>query len=116
MLSLHSLFKVSIVCSPSFSLSGPSTHCFIPIISPLEDLTNDTYTHNTSPTGLLQLSPNLLSRYAMQSVQWNLDLSFFKGVEKNDEYGETINPENHFFLTKKKSYIVFFFLVEFCLN
>jgi hypothetical protein len=32
------------------------------------------------------------------SVQWNLDLSFFKGVAKtNDEYGETINPENHFF-------------------
>jgi hypothetical protein len=31
-------------------------------------------------------------------IQWNLDLSFFKGVEKtNDEYGETINPENHFF-------------------
>jgi hypothetical protein len=35
-------------------------------------------------------------------IQWNLDLLFFKGVEKtNDEYGETINPENHFFLTKK---------------
>jgi hypothetical protein len=34
-------------------------------------------------------------------VQWNLNLSFFKGVEKtNDEYGETSNPENHFF--KKK--------------
>jgi hypothetical protein len=32
------------------------------------------------------------------NIQWNLDLSFFKGVEKtNDEYGETINPENHFF-------------------
>jgi hypothetical protein len=32
------------------------------------------------------------------SLQWNRDLSFFKGVEKtNDEYGETINPENHFF-------------------
>jgi hypothetical protein len=31
-------------------------------------------------------------------LQWNLDLSFFKGVEKTlDEYGETINPENHFF-------------------
>jgi hypothetical protein len=30
--------------------------------------------------------------------QWNLNLSFLKGVEKtNDEYGETINPENHFF-------------------
>jgi hypothetical protein len=34
----------------------------------------------------------------MLVLQWNLDLSFFKGVEKtNDEYGETINPENHFF-------------------
>jgi hypothetical protein len=40
-------------------------------------------------------------------IQWNLDLSFFKGVEKtNDEYGETINPKNHFF-TKKKSYVVY---------
>jgi hypothetical protein len=38
----------------------------------------------------------------LYAVQWNLDLSFFKGVEeKNDEYGETINPENYFFLTKK---------------
>jgi hypothetical protein len=35
-------------------------------------------------------------------IQWNLDLSFFKGVEEtNDEYGETINPENHFFFNKK---------------
>jgi hypothetical protein len=35
-------------------------------------------------------------------VQQNLNLSFFKGVEKtNDEYGETINPENHIFNKKK---------------
>jgi hypothetical protein len=48
--------------------------------------------------------------------QWNLDLLFFKGVEKtNDEYGEIINLENHFSLTKK-SHIVFYFLAEFCLN
>jgi hypothetical protein len=34
----------------------------------------------------------------LNAVQWNLDLSFFKGVEKtNDEYGEMINPENHLF-------------------
>jgi hypothetical protein len=34
-------------------------------------------------------------------VQWNLDLLFFKGVEKtNVEYGETIYPENHFFNKK----------------
>jgi hypothetical protein len=32
-----------------------------------------------------------------KQLQWNLDLSFFKGVEKtDDEYGEMINPENHF--------------------
>ena len=31
-------------------------------------------------------------------LQWNLDLSFFKGLEKtNDECGKTINPGNHFF-------------------
>jgi hypothetical protein len=31
-------------------------------------------------------------------VQWNLDQSFFKGVEKtNDVCGEMINPENQFF-------------------
>jgi len=30
-------------------------------------------------------------------VQWNLDLSFFKGTEKtNDECGQTINPENYY--------------------
>jgi len=28
-------------------------------------------------------------------IQWNLDLSFFKGMEKqNDECGKTINPGN----------------------
>jgi hypothetical protein len=37
------------------------------------------------------------------TVQWNLNLSFFKGAEKtNYYYGETINPENHFFKKKKK--------------
>jgi hypothetical protein len=36
-------------------------------------------------------------------IQWNLDLSFFKGLKKtNDEYGETINPVNLFFLTKSR--------------
>ena len=30
-------------------------------------------------------------------IQWNLDLSFFKGTEKtNDECGQTINPENYY--------------------
>ena len=30
-------------------------------------------------------------------LQWNLDLSFFKGTEKtNDECGQTINPENYY--------------------
>jgi hypothetical protein len=34
----------------------------------------------------------------------SLDLSFFKGVEKtNDEYGETINPENNFFNKKSRT-------------
>ena len=32
-------------------------------------------------------------------IQWNLDLSFFKGTEKtNDECGQTINPENYYTL------------------
>jgi hypothetical protein len=35
-------------------------------------------------------------------VQCSLDLPFFKGVEKTiDKCGETRNPENYFFLTKK---------------
>jgi hypothetical protein len=35
-----------------------------------------------------------------RNVQWNLDLLFFKGVEKTyDEYGEAINRE-----LRKKSY------------
>jgi hypothetical protein len=49
------------------------------------------------------------------AVQCSLHLPFFKGVEKMiDECGETRNPENHVF--KTKSYIVFCFLAEFCLN
>jgi hypothetical protein len=44
----------------------------------------------------------------LPTIQWNLDLSFFKGVEKtNDEHGETINPENHFFLNKKSRTLSF---------
>jgi hypothetical protein len=32
-------------------------------------------------------------------VQWNLDLSFFKGMEKtNDECGKTINTGNYYTL------------------
>ena len=39
-----------------------------------------------------------LSIYGMY-VQWNLDLSFFKGPEKtNDECGKTINPGNYYTL------------------
>jgi hypothetical protein len=29
-----------------------------------------------------------------------ISMSFFKGVEKTNEYGETINPENHIFNKK----------------
>jgi hypothetical protein len=36
-------------------------------------------------------------------IQWNLDLLFFKGVEKTNECGETINPENPFFLQKSRT-------------
>ena len=33
----------------------------------------------------------------VKRVQWNLDLSFFKGTEKtNDECRQTINPENYY--------------------
>jgi hypothetical protein len=32
-------------------------------------------------------------------IQWNLDLLFFKGMEKqNDECGKTINPGNYYTL------------------
>jgi hypothetical protein len=42
------------------------------------------------------------------AIQCSLDLPFFKGVEKtNDEYGETVNPENHFFLPKKSRTLSF---------
>jgi hypothetical protein len=37
----------------------------------------------------------------LKHIQWNLDLSFFKGLEKtNDECGKTVNPGNHFFKQK----------------
>ena len=40
-----------------------------------------------------------LGRYLEEEVQWNLDLSFLKGMEKkNDECGKTINPENYYTL------------------
>jgi hypothetical protein len=36
--------------------------------------------------------------FIMKQVQCSLDLLFFKGLAKMvDEYGETGNPENHFF-------------------
>ena len=32
-----------------------------------------------------------------EEIQWNLDLSFFKGMEKqNDECGKMINPGNYY--------------------
>jgi hypothetical protein len=46
-----------------------------------------------------------VARYTKNTyeVQWNLDLSFFKGMEKtNDECGKTINPGNYFFFKQKK--------------
>jgi len=65
--SLHSV-KYALL-HPLFASSGPSSPCFISIISPLGDPTHDdTHTHSTSSTGLLQLSPKLLSRYMMQQV------------------------------------------------
>jgi hypothetical protein len=48
-------------------------------------------------------------------IQWNLDLSFFKGVEKTNECAKTINPETHFFKQKKSSTLSCF-MAEFCLN
>jgi len=34
-----------------------------------------------------------------KKVQWNLDLSFFKGMEKqNNECGKTISPGNYYTL------------------
>jgi hypothetical protein len=35
----------------------------------------------------------------IMNIQWNLDPSFFKGIEKqNDECGKTINPGNYYTL------------------
>jgi hypothetical protein len=37
-------------------------------------------------------------------IHCSLDLPFFNGVEKiNDEYGETVNPENNFFKQKSRT-------------
>jgi hypothetical protein len=37
--------------------------------------------------------------FTQKQVQWNLDLSFFKGMEKtNDECGKTINTGNYYTL------------------
>jgi hypothetical protein len=50
--------------------------------------------------------PCLSKFFAKCQIQWNLDLSFCKGVEKtNDEYGGTIRKTT--FFLQKKSYIVF---------
>jgi hypothetical protein len=66
-------------------------------------------THKQMYNTLLYSSPachfksfSIISYQIIHEIQWNLDLSFFKGVEKtNNEYGEMINPENHFFFNKK---------------
>jgi hypothetical protein len=43
------------------------------------------------------LSSSLLSKNLKIKIQWNLDLSFFKGMEKtNDECGKTINTGNYY--------------------
>ena len=37
--------------------------------------------------------------FVQSCIQWNFDLSFFKGMEKqNDECGKTINPGNYYTL------------------
>jgi hypothetical protein len=47
--------------------------------------------------GVPSLSAVLTSRFLLH-IQCFLDLPFFKEVEKtNDDYEETVNPENHFF-------------------
>jgi len=49
---------------------------------------------------LAQVSELIANKLILQYiVQWNLDLSFFKGMEKtNDECGKTINPGNYYTL------------------
>jgi len=45
------------------------------------------------------LEASCVQRLCTYVLQWNLDLSFFKGMEiKNDECGKTINPENYYTL------------------
>jgi len=48
---------------------------------------------NQSTAPLPHCTPQIL-----ESVQWNLDLSFFKGTEKTNECGKTINPGNYYTL------------------
>ena len=42
---------------------------------------------------------NICDQAIFHKIQWNLDLSFFKGPEKtNNECGKTINPGNYYTL------------------
>ena len=58
--------------------------------------------HHTLSTGLYNslCYTNLCGRIIIYIyIQWNLDLSFFKGMEKtNNECGKTINPGNYYTL------------------
>jgi hypothetical protein len=50
---------------------------------------------------LWQLNPYPANMEDDLLIQWNLDLSFFKGMEKqNDECGKTINPGNYYIVNK----------------
>jgi len=50
-----------------------------------------------SVTSVGALKWHALQELIFLIVQWNLDLSFFKGTEKtNGECGQTINPENYY--------------------
>ena len=59
-------------------------------------------TYSTSAQFLLldsAISSSSVHIHALMTLQWNLDLSFFKGMEKtNDECGKTINPGNYYTL------------------
>jgi hypothetical protein len=57
------------------------------------------------PKGVHSQTSSVREFLATKHIQWNLDLSFFKGVEKtNDEYGETNNQKNHFFKQKSRTF------------
>jgi hypothetical protein len=70
--------------------------CTIREVQGIQDRSQQHVTH------LLLICADDISLLAEKHIQWNLNLSFLKGMEnRNDECGKTINPENYIHYIKK---------------